>query len=198
MMAEYVIGVTGASGAVCAQDLILAMASLPAVKRLHVVMSRFAAQTIRTELKVDGTGEADLRRALAGDPSPRVVFHSPDNMAAPISSGTYPIRGMVVIPCSAGTLGAIASGATANLIHRAADVTLKERRPLILAVRETPLNGIHLRNLLALSDAGAVVFPLTPSFYTLPADVKSIVEQFTARILDLLGLEHSLGKRWGA
>jgi 4-hydroxy-3-polyprenylbenzoate decarboxylase len=119
-------------------------------------------------------------------------------MAAPISSGTYPIQGMVVVPCSAGTLGAIASGATVNLIHRAADVTLKERRPLILAVRETPLNGIHLRNLLTLSDAGAVVFPLTPSFYTLPADVESIVQQFTARILDLLGLEHSFGKRWGA
>ena len=197
-MAEYVIGVTGASGAVCARDLILAMAGLPSVKRLHVVMSRFASQTIRAELKVDGSGEADLRRALTGDPSPRVVFHPPDNMAAPISSGTYPTQGMVVIPCSVGTLGAIASGATANLIHRAADVTLKERRPLILAVRETPLNGIHLRNLLTLSDAGAVVFPLTPSFYTLPVDVKSIVEQFTARILDLLGLEHSLGKRWGA
>jgi 4-hydroxy-3-polyprenylbenzoate decarboxylase len=105
---------------------------------------------------------------------------------------------MVVIPCSAGTLGAIASGATGNLIHRAADVTLKEKRPLILAFRETPLNRIHLRNLLTVSEAGAVVFPLSPSFYNRPKDVKEILEQFTSRILDLLGLDHSLGKRWGA
>ena len=197
-MGEYVIGVTGASGAVCARDLIRAMAGLPQVERLRVVVSRFASLSVRTELEVKGAGEADVRRALAGEPSPRVVFHAADNMAAPISSGTYPTRGMVVIPCSAGTLGAIATGAGSNLIHRAADVTLKERRPLILALRETPLNRIHLRNLLAVADAGAVVFPLTPSFYTRPGGVSEILEQFTARILDLLGLDHSLGKRWGA
>jgi 4-hydroxy-3-polyprenylbenzoate decarboxylase len=197
-MGEYVVGVTGASGAVCARELIRAMTVLPQVERLHVVVSRFASLSVRTELEVKGAGEADVRQALAGEPSPRVVFHAPDNMAAPISSGTYPTRGMVIIPCSAGTLGAIASGAGANLIHRAADVTLKERRPLVLALRETPLNRIHLRNLLAVADAGAVVFPLTPSFYTRPEGVNEILEQFTARILDLLGLDHSLGKRWGA
>jgi 4-hydroxy-3-polyprenylbenzoate decarboxylase len=197
-MGEYVVGVTGASGAVCARELIRAMTVLPQVERLHVVVSRFASLSVRTELEVKGAGEADVRQALAGEPSPRVVFHAPDNMAAPISSGTYPTRGMVIIPCSAGTLGAIASGAGANLIHRAADVTLKERRPLVLALRETPLNRIHLRNLLAMADAGAVVFPLTPSFYTRPEGVNEILEQFTARILDLLGLDHSLGKRWGA
>jgi flavin prenyltransferase len=197
-MGEYVVGVTGASGAVCARDLIGAMCRLPEVERLHVIISRFASQSIRAELEMEGNTETDLRRALAGDPSPRIVFHSPENMAAPVSSGSYPTRGMVVIPCSAGTLGAIAGGATGNLIHRAADVTLKEGRPLILALRETPLNRIHLRNLLAVSEAGAVVFPLAPSFYHRPRDVKDIVEQFTARILDLLGLDHSLGKRWGA
>jgi len=198
-MGEYVVGVTGASGAVCARELIRVMAGLPQVERLHVVVSRFASQSIRAELEVAGSSESEIRRSLAGgDSSPRLVFHSPDNMAAPISSGTYPTRGMVVIPCSAGTLGAIAGGATGNLIHRAADVTLKERRPLILAFRETPLNRIQLKNLLAVAEAGAVVFPLTPSFYNHPRDVKEILEQFTARILDLLGLDHSVGKRWGA
>jgi 4-hydroxy-3-polyprenylbenzoate decarboxylase len=197
-MGEYVVGVTGASGAVCARELIRTMSGLSQVDRLHIVISRFASQSIRAELDVAGTGEADLRRALAGESAPRLSFHSADNMAAPISSGTYPTRGMVVIPCSAGTLGAIASGATGNLIHRAADVTLKERRPLILAFRETPLNRIHLRNLLTVSEAGAIVFPLSPSFYDHPKDVKEILEQFISRILDLLGLDHSLGKRWGA
>jgi 4-hydroxy-3-polyprenylbenzoate decarboxylase len=197
-MGEFVVGVTGASGAICARELIRGISALPQVERLHVIVSRFASQSIRAELNVGGAGDAELRRALAGDSSPRIVFHSPDNMAAPISSGTYPTGGMVIIPCSAGTLGAIASGATGNLIHRAADVTLKERRPLILAFRETPLSRIHLRNLLAATEAGAVVFPLTPSFYNQPTDVKDILEQFTARILDLLRLDHSLGKRWGA
>jgi 4-hydroxy-3-polyprenylbenzoate decarboxylase len=97
-----------------------------------------------------------------------------------------------------GTLGAIATGHATNLIHRAADVSLKERRPLVLAVRETPLNRIHLRNLLQAEEAGAIIFPLVPSFYTHPESVAEILDQFTARILDQLRLPHSLGRRWGA
>ncbi len=197
-MGEFVVGVTGASGAACAREVIRALIALPQVERLHLVVSRFAPQTIRTELEVEGSGEVEIRRALAGEPASRVVFHSPDNMAAPISSGTYPVSGMAIVPCSAGTLGAVASGATSNLIHRAADVTLKERRPLVLAIRETPLNQIHLRNLLTLSEAGAVILPLVPSFYTRPKNVQEILEQLAARILDQLGVAHSLGKRWGA
>lgn len=197
-MGEFVVGVTGASGAACAREVIRALIALPQVERLHLVVSRFAPQTIRTELEVEGGGEVEIRRALAGEPASRVVFHSPDNMAAPISSGTYPVSGMAIVPCSVGTLGAVASGATSNLIHRAADVTLKERRPLVLAIRETPLNHIHLRNLLTLSEAGAVILPLVPSFYTRPKDVQEILEQLAARIMDQLGVAHSLGKRWGA
>ena len=197
-MGEFVVGVTGASGAACAREVIRALIALPQVERLHLVVSRFAPQTIRTELEVEGSGEVEIRRALAGEPASRVVFHSPDNMAAPITSGTYPVSGMAIVPCSAGTLGAVASGATSNLIHRAADVTLKERRPLVLAIRETPLNQIHLRNLLTLSEAGAVILPLVPSFYTRPKNVQEILEQLAARILDQLGVAHSLGKRWGA
>ena len=197
-MREFVVGVTGASGAVCARELIRGMLSVPEVERLHLIVSRFAAQSIRAELEVGGTAETDVKRALAGDPSSRVLFHAPDNMAAPIASGTYPVGGMVIIPCSVGTLGAIASGVTGNLIHRAADVALKERHPLVLAIRETPLNRIHLKNLVTVSEAGAIIYPLVPSFYTRPRNLQDILEQYTARILDQMGVPHSLGKRWGA
>jgi flavin prenyltransferase len=196
-MAELVVGVTGASGAVCARTLIKAILTVAAVRRIHLVVSRFASQSIRLELRVGEPGEDGIRRALAGDPCERVQFHSADDMAAPIASGTYPVAGMAIVPCSAGTLGAIATGATANLIHRAADVSLKERRPLVLAIRETPLNRIHLRNLLTVSEAGATVLPLVPSFYNHPESVQDILDQFAGRILDQLGLTHSVGRRWG-
>jgi len=104
---------------------------------------------------------------------------------------------MVVVPCSGGTLASIAHGVSANLIHRAAEVTLKERRPLVLAFRETPVSLVHLENMAAATRAGAVVFPLIPSFYTRPTTIDEIVDQFTARILDLLHLDHKIGKRWG-
>lgn len=197
-MSEFVVGVTGASGGLCARNFIRGILTLAQVRRIHVVISQFAHQALRAELGEVGPGEEGVRRALAGEPSGRVIFHSPDNMAATISSGSYPTDGMVIVPCSMGTLGGIASGVSTNLIHRAADVTLKERRPLILAIRETPLNRIHLRNLVAASEAGAVIFPLVPSFYTRPAGIEEILDQFTARILDQLRLPHSLGKRWGA
>jgi flavin prenyltransferase len=197
-MAELVIGVTGASGVVCAREIIHGLLSVDAVRRLHIVVSRFAEQTLRAEIPSQGGGRHGIRRTLAGKPNRRVIFHAADNMAAPIASGTYPTAGMVIVPCSMGTLGAIASGNTTNLIHRAADVTLKERRPLVLAIRETPLNRIHLRNLLLAAEAGAVIFPLVPSFYTRPKSIDEILEQFVARLLDQLRLPHTLGRRWGA
>ncbi|PYQ13624.1 MAG: hypothetical protein DMH00_03895 [Acidobacteria bacterium] len=197
-MDEFVVGVTGASGTTYAREFIRGILTVPRVKRIHVVISRFAQQTLRAELGSAESNEEEMRKSLSNDPTGRVVFHQPDNMAAPISSGSYPVHGMVIVPCSMGTLGAIASGISTNLIQRAADVTLKERRPLILAVRETPLNRIHLKNLLAASEAGAVIFPLVPSFYTRPASIEEILEQTNARILDQLRLPHSLGRRWGA
>jgi len=196
-MRDYVLGVTGASGAVCAREMIRGMLSVPEIGRLHVIVSRSASQSIRVELEVKGTAEKDIQRALAGEPSARVLFHAFDDMTAPVASGTYPVGGMAIVPCSVATLGAIATGVTGNLIHRAADVNLKERRPLVLAIRETPLSRIHLRNLLSASEAGAIVLPLIPSFYTRPRTAQDILEQFVARILDQLGLAHALGKRWG-
>lgn len=196
-MAEFVVGVTGASGGPCARNFIRGILCSPDVERIHLVISRFAHQALRAELGSIPEGEGEVLRALAGGPSDRIVVHSPGDMAAPISSGSFPVAGMIIVPCSMGTLGAIASGASSNLIHRCADVTLKERRPLVLAIRETPLNRIHLSNLVKTAEAGAVIFPLVPSFYTLPSTVEEILDQFTARILDQLRLSHRLGRRWG-
>lgn len=197
-MSEFVVGVTGASGTLFARDFIRGILTVPQVSRLHVIVSRFAMQTLRAELGPAGAGDDVARRELAGEASPRVVFHQIENMAAPVSSGSYITAGMVIIPCSMGTLGAIASGVSTNLIQRCADVTLKERRPLILAVREAPLNRVHLKNLVAASEAGAVIYPLVPAFYTRPKNIDEMLEQTTARILDQIPLRHSLGRRWGA
>jgi len=198
-MSEIIVGVTGASGSLCARDLLRGLLSVPEVTRIHAILSTFARQTMHAELGTPAVAnEAELRKALCPEGGRRVVFHDPANMAAPISSGSYPAGGMVVVPCSMGTLGAIASGVSGNLIHRAADVTLKERRTLVLALREAPLNRIHLNNMLAACEAGAVLFPLVPAFYARPATIDQILEQYTARILDQLRLPHQLGRRWGA
>jgi flavin prenyltransferase len=125
------------------------------------------------------------------------MVHHSKNFAAPLASGSFQVRGLVVIPCTMGTLGAIAQGQSRNLIHRAAEVTLKERRPLILVVRETPLSLVHLRNMLAAAQAGATIFPAMPGFYQRPRSLAEMARNFVGRISDHLGLEHELGKRWG-
>jgi 4-hydroxy-3-polyprenylbenzoate decarboxylase len=197
-MKRLVVGVTGASGSVCARATLRALIAHPEVERIHVVLSAVAPQTISVELGQPAKDEREgLRALIGGGRDAKVVLHRPGDMAAPISSGTYPVDGMVVVPCSGGTLASIAHGVSANLIHRAAEVTLKERRPLVLAFRETPVSLVHLENMAAATRAGAVVFPLIPSFYTRPTTIDEIVNQFTARILDLLRLDHAIGKRWG-
>jgi 4-hydroxy-3-polyprenylbenzoate decarboxylase len=166
---------------------------------------------LRHEFNAPIRSEAAALRALLGEPEARsgrgkratalrerVILHGSSDMAAPISSGTFRADGMVVVPCSGGTLAAIANGISVNLLQRAAEVTLKERRPLVLAYRDAPLNLIQIENMARATRAGAVVCPLTPAFYTRPRRIEEIVEQITARLLDLLHLEHSLGTRWGS
>jgi flavin prenyltransferase len=119
------------------------------------------------------------------------------DLSASISSGSNISNGMVIIPCSMKTLGSIANGISSNLVTRAADVCLKERRQLILVVRETPLSGIHLNNMLKLSNCGAVILPASPGFYTRPTTIEEFIDSLVARVLDLLQLEHSLSQRWG-
>jgi 4-hydroxy-3-polyprenylbenzoate decarboxylase len=178
------IGVTGASGAPYARRLIhvLAGAGLP----VHLVASAAGRLVYRLE-----TG-----RPLEEDLPPGVRLFAEDQFTAPMASGSFPSRGMVIVPCTMATLAAVARGMGNNLIHRAADVCLKERRPLIVVPRETPLNAVHLKNMLALCKAGALILPPMPGFYHHPETVQDLVDFVVGRILDHLGVEHDLGARW--
>ncbi len=210
-MRRFIVGVTGASGSICARSLIGELAKHPDVDRVHVILSRFSLLTLNAELGISVKNETEGLRALLKSPSGKgrgagkssssapgkVTLHRPGDMAAAISSGSYPTGGMIVVPCSGGTLASIATGVSGNLIHRAAEVTLKERRPLVLAFRESPINLVHIENMRRATLAGAIIFPLTPAFYNRPDGLEEIATQFTGRIFDLLGLDHLLGRRWG-
>ena len=196
---RFVVGVTGASGSLCARSFLHRLVRHPEVESVHVVLSLFSLQTINAEIGASARDAAEgLRALLDGDAPAKVVLHRPGDMSASISSGSFPTDGMVVVPCSGGTLAAVATGASQNLLHRAAEVTLKERRPLVLAFRETPLSLVHIENMRRAALAGAVIFPLTPSFYNRPQGIEEMTEQFTARLFDLLHLPHEFGKRWGS
>ncbi|HEY0170531.1 MAG TPA: flavin prenyltransferase UbiX [Pyrinomonadaceae bacterium] len=196
---ELTVAVTGASGSIYAQRTLAHMASSGAVERVNLIMSASALTVARVETgtKIE-PGDARAVNEWAGlaSDSKMIQFHRLDNMAAKPSSGSHPQAGMVVVPCSMGTLGAIASGAVTNLIHRAADVTLKEGRRLVLVVRETPYNSIHIENMLRLSHAGARVFPASPGFYHRPRTIEQLVDHLVFRILDQFDIPHPTGTRW--
>ena len=198
-MKRFIVGVTGASGSLCARSFLRALVRHPEVGEVHAVLSPYSVRTLNAELGAQArdieSGLATLLGDLSGDR--KVIAHPPDAMEASISSGSFPVDGMVVVPCSGGTLAAIANGTSANLLQRAAEVTLKERRPLVLAFRETPLSLVHIENMRRAALAGAILYPLMPAFYTGPQSIDDIVVQFTARLLDLLHLPHALGRRWG-
>jgi len=181
---RIVVGITGATGAVYGVRLLDALGEL-GVER-HLVVSRWAEVTILKE-----TGQS--ARELAAKAS---VVHSRKNQAACIASGSFRHDGMIVAPCSMRTLAAIRCGGAEGLIPRAADVTLKERRRLVLVVRETPLNDIHLENMLALSRMGAVIAPPVPAFYNNPQTIDDLIDHTVGRVLDLFGLEHPTLRRW--
>lgn len=181
---RLVIAITGASGSLYAQRLLDALD--PAVHDIHVILSRFAPLVVQEELA------GGLRLP------PGVVQHPLRSMHAPFASGSNAFDAMIVIPCTMGTLGRIAHGLSDDLILRAADVMLKERRRLILVPRETPLNLVHLRNLELLFLAGATILPANPSFYTRPGSVEAVVDTVVARVLDHLGIAHALQARWRA
>lgn len=196
---EFTVAITGASGAIYAHRTLLHMAASGVVERVNLIMSEAAVTVARVELG------ADLRQAdnstindwlgLPKD-SKLIHLHHLNNMAARPSSGSHPQEGMVIVPCSMGTLGAIASGAGTNLIHRAADVTLKEHRKLVIVPRETPYNAIHLENMLRLSRAGARIIAASPGFYHRPQSIEALVDHFVFRILDHLGIPHSPATQW--
>ena len=170
-----VLGVSGASGAVLTEATVRRLQNLDVA--LEVVCSDYGALMWHQETD-ERFSEAVARWTERG----RVTVHRPQDVAAPISSGSYPTRGMAIVPCSMATVGALASGAGQNLLHRAADVTLKEKRRLVVVPRETPLSLIHLRNLATLAEAGAVILPPDPAFYLRPDSVEAIVDALAERI----------------
>lgn len=196
---ELTLAITGASGAIYAHRTLRYMAASRAVERINLVMSESAQVVARVELGAD-LREADSKaiNEWVGLPlaSKLIRPHRLDNMAAVPASGSHMQAGMVIVPCSMGTLGAIASGAGTNLIHRAADVTLKEGRKLVIVPRESPYNEIHMENMLRLSRAGARILPASPGFYHRPKTIEELVDHLVFRILDQFGIPHTQATRW--
>jgi 4-hydroxy-3-polyprenylbenzoate decarboxylase len=184
MQSRLVVAVTGASGAIYGVRLLEKLRDLPV--ETHLIVSRWARVTI----------EQETARSFADVKGLADVVYAENDQAAAVSSGSFLTRGMVIAPCSTKTLAGIATGFSHNLICRAADVMLKERRPLVLAVRETPLSSIHLRNMLTLSDLGATIVPPTPAFYTRPESIDDIVDYTVLRILDQFGFDLESPARW--
>lgn len=180
-----VIAITGATGSIYGLRLLELLEDEPSVET-HLVVSRAGALNCRSEL---GRTRADVE-ALAD------VVHSDRNIGASIASGSFRAHAMVVAPCSMKTLGAIAGGVTDNLVARAADVSLKERRPTVLMVRETPLHLGHLRNMAAATEMGAIVFPPVPAFYAGLESIADMVDQTLARVMSLIGIESRLLREW--
>jgi len=196
---EFTLAITGASGSIYAQRTLLHLAASGVVEHINLIMSEAATTVAKVELGVDLTGgdRGAINRWLGLPDGSRLIhLHRLDNIAARPSSGSHPQEGMVIVPCSMGTLGAIASGAGTNLIHRAADVALKENRRLVIVPRETPYNAIHLENMLRLSRAGAHIIPASPGFYHRPQTIEALVDHLVFRILDHLGVPHSQSTQW--
>lgn len=181
---KIIIAVTGASGTIYARQLLDALRGVPGLEQIAVVASG------------NGKAVAEYERESLPETGGGIVWFDNGDMFAPPASGSARYDAMVIVPCSMGSAGRIAAGTSQDLIGRAADVMLKERRRLILVVRETPLSNIHLRNLTTISECGGIILPASPSFYSHPAGIEELCGTVTNRILDLLGVEND-GKRWG-
>jgi 4-hydroxy-3-polyprenylbenzoate decarboxylase len=184
-MRRLIVAITGATGAVYGVQLLRRLRELPAVET-HLLLSAAGVISAHQELDMK-RGDVE---ALAH------VVHNVNDIGAPVASGSFVTLGMVIAPCSMKTLGSIANGIADNLIARAADVCLKERRRLVLLAREAPLNLAHIRNMEAVTLMGGVVFPPVPAFYQRPASLEQMVDHTLARVLDLLAIEHALAPRW--
>jgi 4-hydroxy-3-polyprenylbenzoate decarboxylase len=181
---RVIIGITGASGSIYGISTLRVLASLGV--ETHLVVTKTGEQVINHEC---GVTRKDLEAYAK--------WHNIDNLFAPIASGSFKTDAMVIVPCSMRTLGSLASGNGDNLMNRAADVMLKERRKLILVPRETPLSSLHLENMLKLSNAGAHIVPASPAFYHLPQDMSQLISFVVGKVIDTLGIDHNLFPRWG-
>lgn len=190
------VGVTGASGAVYARAILRILDADERVEHVFFVASDAALRLLATELGVVASEGKKLPSLITGTPAKKIEYLPNKDIGASIASGSALVDGMLVVPCSAGAMGAIAAGVADDLLTRAADVCLKERRPLVLCLRETPLNRVHLENMLRVHDAGATVMPAMPAFYYAPNSIDDIVEQFACRVLAQLGLPQQKQYRW--
>jgi 4-hydroxy-3-polyprenylbenzoate decarboxylase len=190
------VGITGASGATYAQHVLRLLDADARVERVYLVISEAGTRLVATELDIVATDAKKLPPLLTGTPAKKIEYLSNKDIGASIASGSARVDAMAVVPCSAGALGSIAAGTAGDLLTRAADVCLKERRPLVLCLRETPLNRIHLENMLRVHDAGATVMPAMPAFYYEPKTIADIVEQFAYRVLAQMGLPQDEQYRW--
>src|SRR6266852_7151697 len=190
------VGVTGASGAILAQAALQLLEADPRVARVHLVVTATGLRLFTHELGILAPDAKQLPQLLTGTRSAKIEVLPNKDVGASIASGSYPVDAMVVIPCSVGTLAAIAGGSSEDLLARAADVVLKEGRRLVLCIRETPLNRIHLENMLRAQQAGAVLMPAIPSYYHQPKTIDDLVAQYVCRVLAQLGLPQQQQYQW--
>jgi 4-hydroxy-3-polyprenylbenzoate decarboxylase len=188
------LAVTGASGSLFAREMLRTLEADERVGCVNFIASDSGMRVMAEELGV--TGRSDLLRHLLGAPSQKTCLQNNQDIGASIASGSYPTDAMIVLPCSMGTLAKIAQGLASKLIDRAADVCLKERIPLVLCVRETPLNRIHLRNMMLAAEAGATIYPVIPTFYNRPESLDEIARNYVHRVLKHIGLPQKGAYVW--
>lgn len=190
----WVLGITGASGVRYALRLLTILPDL--VHELHVVVSESALRVLSEEEGIRISGSAVSFAALTGNECANVQFYNPRDVGARIASGSLLTDGMIIVPCSMSTVGALSSGAHSHLVHRAADVTMKEGRRLIIVPRETPLSALHLENMYKLASMGVRVVPAMPGFYHRPLTIEELVDMMVMKILDQMSLPNNLVRRW--
>jgi 4-hydroxy-3-polyprenylbenzoate decarboxylase len=192
---RIVVGISGASGAVYARRVIELL--VQAGVETHLIVSPFGQRLLHDELAMEGIDRVALaNRAAGSEPPDNLILHNYRDVGALPASGSFQHDGMVIVPCSANTLAAVAAGQGQNLMHRAAHVALKERRRLVMVHRETPLSLVEIRNMEAVTEAGAIVCPANPGFYLLPQTIDELIDFVAGRCLDLLGVSHQLDVRW--
>lgn len=193
---SLIVGITGASGALFARQFLRMLEADPRVGRIHLVVSGSGLKVVREELGIEASKTAEIPARLLGGAAHKTAYFLDSDIGAPMASGSYAVDGMVVIPCSTGCVAQVAHGISSTLIERAADVCLKENRKLILAVRDTPFSRVHLKNMLAAQEAGAVIFPIIPSYYDRPQTIGDLAVQFCCRVLAHLDLAQTGQFRW--
>ena len=198
MTHRIVVGITGASGIVYALNLLRALIRRPL--EVHLIVTRDGRKVAAHEIEQEGRMAGIIEKHYGAErhPQARLVEHDADNYFAPPASGSFHHDGMVVLPCSMKTLASVASGMAGNLLTRAADICLKERRPLVLVPRETPLSRLHLENMLRVTKAGGIILPPAPGFYHRPTSIDDLVNFVVARVMDHLGIQHDLLNEWGS